>query len=80
MESGLGEKKISLEMVDYIEPKFEIPIETETMSSQSIVPGDIIILSEGDTVPCDCILLTGEILVNESYISGEDYLIRKRPL
>ena len=31
----------------------------EFMSSQDLIPGDIIILKEGDTIPADCILLAG---------------------
>ncbi len=41
------------------------------------MPGDIIILNEGDIVPCDCILLRGEALVNEKYSTGDNYLTRK---
>jgi P-type E1-E2 ATPase len=29
----------------------------EVRSSKKLLPGDIIILKEGDIVPCDCILL-----------------------
>ena len=50
------------------------PIE---VSSRELLPGDILILHEGDIVPCDCIILKGEILVDESYVTGEKYLTRK---
>jgi P-type E1-E2 ATPase len=34
------------------------------VNSQELLPGDILILHEGDIVPCDCIILKGEILVD----------------
>lgn len=50
------------------------------MESKNVIPGDIIILKEGDVVPCDCVLIQGEAVIDESYISGENYLIRKAQL
>lgn len=50
------------------------------MESKNVLPGDIIILKEGDVVPCDCVLIQGEAVIDESYISGENYLIRKAQL
>ena len=35
-----------------------------------LVPGDIIYLSEGETLPCDGLLLDGECILNESKIVG----------
>jgi len=42
----------------------------QSISSHKLVPGDIIILNELDVVPCDCILLRGEALVDESFSTG----------
>ena len=36
-----------------------------------LVPGDIISLDEGDTLPCDGIILDGECILSESKISGK---------
>ncbi len=47
------------------------------IESKNIIPGDIIILRESDIVPCDCVLIHGEAILDESYISGENYLNRK---
>lgn len=30
-----------------------------TIESKNIIPGDVIILKEGDVVPCDCVLICG---------------------
>ena len=39
-------------------------VKFQRISSHRLVPGDIIILNELDVVPCDCILLRGEALVD----------------
>ena len=36
-----------------------------------LVPGDILFLSEGEIIPCDCILLEGECILSESKILGK---------
>ena len=36
-----------------------------------LVPGDILFLSEGEIIPCDCILLDGECILSESKILGK---------
>lgn len=47
------------------------------IDSRDLLPGDILILSEGDVVPCDCLILSGEALVDEQFITGESFLMRK---
>eukprot|EP00922_Rhytidocystis_sp_ex-Travisia-forbesii_P013489 GHVS01020202.1.p1 GENE.GHVS01020202.1~~GHVS01020202.1.p1 ORF type:complete len:1401 (+),score=180.46 GHVS01020202.1:137-4339(+) len=42
-----------------------------TLNSRRLVPGDVIELSEGMTVPCDLALLNGESVVMESMLTGE---------
>ena len=40
---------------------------------QELVPGDMIFLSEGDTVPADVrIIYANDLLVNESVLTGND--------
>jgi cation-transporting ATPase 13A3/4/5 len=41
------------------------------------VPGDILILKKGQPVPCDSILISGEVLINESNITGESVPVPK---
>ena len=38
---------------------------------EDVVVNDIIVISEGDKIPCDGIILSGKISVDESMISGE---------
>ena len=42
------------------------------MSSQDLVPGDVIEFSDPslNQVPCDSILLSGDCIVNESMLTG----------
>ena len=37
---------------------------SEVIESDQLVPGDVLLLKEGDSLPCDCIVLTGELFLN----------------
>lgn len=41
------------------------------MPSQTLVPGDVIAVLPG-TLPADCVLLTGECIVDENMLTGEE--------
>ena len=42
-----------------------------TVSSDELVPGDIVVVPDNCLMPCDMILLTGSCIVNESMLTGE---------
>ncbi len=48
------------------------------LSKDEIVLDDIIILSRGNQVPADCILVEGGCMANESLLTGESDLIEKK--
>lgn len=49
--------------------------------SREIVPGDILVLRNGEKVPADCIILEEkELRVNESVLTGESMDIKKNPV
>ncbi|KAJ5169122.1 cation-transporting ATPase [Penicillium canariense] len=52
-----------------------------SVSSQDLVPGDVFEFSDPslDQVPCDCILLSGDCIVNESMLTGESVPVSKIP-
>ncbi|CAD8171278.1 unnamed protein product [Paramecium pentaurelia] len=52
----------------------------EKYNSNEIVPGDLIEVQNDWTVPCDCILLNGSAIVNESMLTGESIPIIKTQL
>ena len=52
--------------------EFEIP-------SSDIVLDDVLVLGIGNQIPTDCKILTGEIEVNESLLTGESVAIKKHP-
>ncbi|KAJ8682806.1 hypothetical protein QAD02_018598 [Eretmocerus hayati] len=55
--------------------------EYESISSDELVPGDIIELPKHRAiVACDAILLTGTCIVNESMLTGESVPVTKTPL
>jgi len=41
------------------------------VTSNELVPGDILIVPEGEVMPCDAILLEGECVINEAMLTGE---------
>lgn len=49
------------------------------INADEIVPGDIILIDEGATVPCDCMVISGSVVVNESAVTGEPMPIAKIP-
>lgn len=52
----------------------------QRIAGRDVVPDDIMILSEGDRVPADAILLQGhDLLADESLLTGESVPVRKRP-
>lgn len=46
-------------------------------SSANLVPGDIFEVEENTIVPCDAVILSGTVVVNESSLTGEAMPIRK---
>lgn len=42
-----------------------------------LLPGDIIFLKANDSVPCDCLIIEGECMVNESSITGNLDIYKK---
>jgi cation-transporting ATPase 13A3/4/5 len=51
------------------------------ISSETLVPGDVFELPpDGTAVPCDCILLSGSVIVNEAMLTGESTPIIKAHL
>ncbi|KAI8987690.1 hypothetical protein BDF20DRAFT_815326, partial [Mycotypha africana] len=49
-------------------------------STADLLPGDIFEVTEGITAPCDAIVLSGNIVADESSLTGEPLPIRKFPL
>ena len=45
-----------------------------------LLPGDVIYLQENDIVPCDCLILEGECIVNENTLNGSLDISKKKSL
>ncbi|HEX9028234.1 MAG TPA: cation-translocating P-type ATPase [Anaerolineales bacterium] len=53
----------------------------QRIAGREVVCDDIVLISEGDRVPADAVLLTGASLsVDESLLTGESVPVRKKPL
>lgn len=54
--------------------------EVDVISSDSLVPGDIIVVPvDGGVMACDAVLLSGSCIVNESMLTGESVPVTKTP-
>ncbi len=54
--------------------------EIKRISGREVVVGDVLILSEGDRVPADCIIVdSSNLSVDESILTGESFDVRKNP-
>ncbi|OKL61963.1 hypothetical protein UA08_02661 [Talaromyces atroroseus] len=53
-----------------------------TVSSVNMVPGDVFEVSDPslNQVPCDCLLLSGDCIINESMLTGESVPVSKIPV
>ncbi|XP_066458088.1 probable cation-transporting ATPase 13A4 [Eleutherodactylus coqui] len=55
--------------------------ELEEVQSQSLVPGDVIVLGGNKLyLPCDAILISGSCTANEAMLTGESVPVTKTPL
>ncbi|KAI8076794.1 uncharacterized protein BX664DRAFT_343939 [Halteromyces radiatus] len=54
--------------------------EWQSRSTADLLPGDIFQVDEGKNTPCDAVILSGNIVVDESSLTGEPLPIRKFPL
>lgn len=50
------------------------------MSSNDLVPGDIVNVPDNCVMPCDMILFQGQCIVNESMLTGESVPVIKNGL
>ncbi|KAL0142124.1 hypothetical protein V8B55DRAFT_1495122 [Mucor lusitanicus] len=48
-----------------------------TASSADLVPGDVFEVEENTLIPCDAVVLSGTVVVNESSLTGEAMPVRK---
>jgi predicted P-type ATPase len=51
----------------------------ESRSDALIVPGDLLIITPGLTLPCDIVLKSGRVTVDESMLTGESVPVTKMP-
>jgi len=52
----------------------------ETISSETLVPGDLFIVEQHTQIMCDCVLIHGQAVMEESQLTGEPMPIQKFPI
>lgn len=50
------------------------------IQSDELVPGDLVIIPQNCTLPCDMVLMSGQCVVNESILTGESFPVIKTPI
>ncbi|CAD8108289.1 unnamed protein product [Paramecium primaurelia] len=50
------------------------------INGADLVPGDLLILKENQTLNCDCAIISGDVIVNEATLTGEGIPIPKSAL
>jgi Cu+-exporting ATPase len=67
-------QKVMANMIAYHEGQENIfPVENTALRS-----GDLILIKNGEQVPADCKILTGEVTVNEAILTGESMPLHKK--
>ena len=56
---------------------FSWKVVEEEVPSESIVPGDVIAIKNMSIMQCDAVLLNGNVIVNESMLTGESVPVTK---
>lgn len=51
----------------------------QTVASDDLLPGDVILIRAGESVPCDARVLHGSSSVSEAFITGEPLPVNKQP-
>ena len=49
----------------------------KTVDSAELLPGDIIVIPQDKVLPCDLVILTGSVIVNEAMLTGESVPVMK---
>lgn len=52
----------------------------EEVDGTQLVPGDCFVVPEGGVIPCDALLMTGRVSVDESMLTGESVPVTKTPV
>jgi H+-transporting ATPase len=68
----LLKKKLAIKAKVFREGRWEI------RDSKEIVPGDVIVIKLGDIVPADAMIISGELSIDESSITGESLPVEKK--
>ncbi|CAK64447.1 unnamed protein product (macronuclear) [Paramecium tetraurelia] len=63
-----------------LQPCNQQAIQFRKIDSKDLVPGDVIAIENKMTLPCDCVLVSGDLLMNEASLTGESIPIPKIPV
>ena len=70
----------AVEALADLEPRLAVVVRdglTKEIEAHAVVPGDVLLLEAGEGVPADARVLSGEVQVNESALTGESIPVSK---
>ncbi len=82
---GFAQEQRASQAVDMLRSKLQVSARTlrdgvwKVLPAHELVPGDIIRLRAGDFVPADIKIITGELGVDQSTLTGESMEVEKAP-
>jgi H+-transporting ATPase len=82
---GFAEEEKASSAVEVLKKKLEVNARVlrdnswRAVSALELVPGDIIRIRSGDFVPADAKIITGEIAIDQSALTGESREVEKKP-
>jgi P-type Mg2+ transporter len=68
----------STECLTLDEKTRNVPLKASMVKAENLVPGDILFINPGDSIPADCLLVRGNHLtISQSSLTGESAGVRK---
>ena len=71
----------AVEALAQLEPRIGVVLRDglrEEVDARTVVPGDVLLIEEGQGIPADARLLSGEVQVNEAVLTGESVPVWKK--
>ncbi|XP_040581274.1 polyamine-transporting ATPase 13A3 [Lepeophtheirus salmonis] len=60
--------------------RFQPNEENDELDPVHLVPGDVLVIKDNQVLPCDAVIISGSVLVNESMLTGESVPVSKTEL
>ena len=83
---GFWQEKVAANAIKKLVAMVQVTVSTlrdgvaTEITSEKLIPGDIILLKAGDIIPGDCLLINSDnLFIDEALLTGESYPVEKLP-